>query len=61
MRPVSSASSMRGGAVQPMSTWPLMTWVKVGGGLPVAVGFTVTPAILASAMTMTCVDEPVVE
>ena len=52
---------MRGGAVQPMSTWPLMTWVKVGGGLPVAVGFTVTPAILASAMTMTCVDEPVVE
>jgi len=39
----------------------LIACVKVDGGLPVAVGFRLTPKCLPKAMVMICVDDPVVE
>ena len=59
--PCSRASTPNGGIDQPTSTCPLIVWVKVGVGLPVATGLTVTPFSLARPSTMRLLDEPVVE
>ena len=63
MRILPSRSSCRpnGGADQPMSTWPVITWVKVPGGPPVAVGLALTPRSLTKASTVLWEVEPLVE
>src|SRR5262245_53745483 len=50
-----------GGEAQPMSTWSVITAVSVDEGLPVGVGFALTPNSLTKARTMLWVDEPLVE
>src|SRR5262249_18693509 len=58
-----SSISLRpnGGAAQPMSTWSVITAVRVDDGLPVGVGFALTPNSLTKARTTLCVDDPFVE
>jgi hypothetical protein len=50
-----------GGAAQPMSICPVITCVSVPGGLPVAVGFALTPSSWPNATTMLFELEPLVE
>ena len=57
----SSWSSPNGGADQPTSICPDITCVSVGAGPPVAVGFALRSYCLTNALTMPCVDEPLVE
>ena len=54
-------SSPNGGADQPTSICPDITWVSVGAGPPVAVGFALRSYCFMNAVTMPCVDEPFVE
>src|SRR5215471_12876224 len=58
-----SSISLRpnGGAAQPMSTWSVITAVRVEEGLPVGVGFALTSNSLTKARTTLFVDEPLVE
>src|SRR5258708_3163499 len=49
--PRSSWSSPSGGAAQPTSTWPDMTWVSVATGLPVATSLALRPYCLTMAVT----------
>ncbi len=51
----------KGGAAQPMSTWPDITAVSVPAGLPVAVGFALQPSSLTKATTILFELEPLVE
>ena len=59
--PSSSCCSPNGGADQPTSIWPDITCVSVGAGPPVAVGFALRSYCFMKAVTMPCVDEPLVE
>src|SRR5512144_2989238 len=59
--PSSSCCRPNGGADQPTSIWPDITCVRVGAGPPVAVGFALRSYCLTNAVTIPCVDEPLVE
>ena len=59
--PSSNCCSPNGGADQPTSIWPDITCVSVGAGPPVAVGFAFRSYCFMNAVTMPCVDEPLVE
>src|SRR5215468_8806680 len=50
-----------GGADQPMSIWPDITAVRVAGGLPVGVGFALTPSSSTNASTILWELDPLVE
>src|SRR3954452_18396068 len=50
-----------GGADQPISICPVITWVKVAGGPPVAVGFALTPSSWPNATTILFELDPLVE
>src|SRR5262245_65183965 len=50
-----------GGADHPTSIWSDITWVNVAGGPPVAIGLALRSYCLMKAVTMPCVDEPLVE
>ena len=56
-----AASRPNGGADQPTSIWPDMTWVKVGAGPPVATGFAAAPVLAMNASTSVWVEAPLVE
>src|SRR6185436_5946151 len=57
----SSCWSPKGGADQPTSIWFDITCVRVGAGPPVAVGFALRSYCFMNAVTMPCVDDPLVE
>src|SRR5215467_728306 len=59
--PSSISLRPKGGDAQPMSTWSVITAVRVADGLPVGVGFAATPSSLTKARTIEWVDEPLVE
>src|SRR5438045_2854329 len=59
--PSSSCCSPNGGAAHPMSICPDITCVSVPEGLPVAVGFAFRSYCFMNALTMPCVDDPLVE
>ena len=59
--PSSSCCRPNGGADQPTSICPDMTCVSVGAGPPVAVGLAFRSYCFMNAVTMPCVDEPLVE
>src|SRR5450432_2196600 len=61
MRPCCKSAIPNGGADQPMSTWPVIVWVKVEDGLPVAIGLACAPNSRLNASTARLVDEPLVE
>ena len=44
-----------------MSICPDITWVSVGAGPPVATGFAFRLYCFTNAVTMPCVEEPLVE
>ena len=50
-----------GGAAQPMSIWPDMTWVSVPAGPPVGVGLALTPSSSMNASTRLLELDPLVE
>jgi hypothetical protein len=41
--PCSSSDTPNGGTLWPTLIWPLITWVSVAAGLPVATGFILMP------------------
>src|SRR5690349_1834762 len=59
--PSSSCCKPKGGAAQPTSIWPDITCVNVAGGPPVATGLALRSYCLTKAVTIPCVDEPLVE
>src|SRR6187549_1688454 len=59
--PSSNCLRPNGGAAQPTSICPDITWVRVDDGLPVAVGFAFRSNCFMYAVTMPCVDDPLVE
>ena len=59
--PSSSCCSPNGGADQPTSIWFDITCVSVGAGPPVAVGLALRSYCFMNAVTMPCVDDPLVE
>jgi hypothetical protein len=50
-----------GGADQPTSTWPDITWINVAEGLPVPTSRALRPYCLTMAVTTPWVEEPLVE
>src|SRR5882724_10297492 len=59
--PSSNCCKPNGGADQPTSIWPDITCVSVGAGPPVAVGLALRSYCFMKAVTIPCVDEPLVE
>ena len=59
--PSSSCFSPNGGAAQPTSICPDITCVSVAEGLPVAVGLALRSYCFMNAVTMPCVELPLVE
>src|SRR5436309_10269133 len=57
----SSCCKPNGGADQPTSICPDITCVSVEGGPPVATGFAFKSYCFMNAVTMPCVDDPLVE
>ena len=59
--PSANSFSPNGGALQPMSIWPDITWVSVAGCVPVAVGIALMPSSCRKARTTLWLDDPLAE